>query len=309
MYGMIDKKFNPDFRITVQDDGWMTIYDDTGFIEVAPDEVKLLRNFLTPLAEVPPDALREAIAKLARKEHFSDQGENAMFPWEALGDHYKTRWLALADRILSLLPAEGPRSAREPEQKDQPCPFCKRPLESRGGYYTCPNKACSFPIGYAVAGVKGTGLWGWTMDKNQDGVGRKRIQWKMLHPVTGIVLIEYPHDMSPQQLVDAICIVIGDPTPREPISLSLLAEGPATKEPEQSQLSGNPGQLGAEGMGEPLDLDVIFETLHGGAALLQVRNAGGEIVLEEIAPAEHHAEIQEIARRLRRPEGQGEARP
>lgn len=32
-----------------------------------------------------------------------------------------------------------------------PCPLCKAALESRGGYYTCPNKACCFPLGIAPA--------------------------------------------------------------------------------------------------------------------------------------------------------------
>lgn len=43
---MIDKRYSPDFRIRIQDDGWATIWDDTGFIELAPDEVELLRDFL-----------------------------------------------------------------------------------------------------------------------------------------------------------------------------------------------------------------------------------------------------------------------
>ena len=38
-----------------------------------------------------------------------------------------------------------------------PCPFCNRPLESRGGYYACPNRACSFPLGYAAAAAQGKG--------------------------------------------------------------------------------------------------------------------------------------------------------
>ena len=52
---MIDKKFSPDFRIRIQDDGWATIFDDVGYIELAPDEVALLRNFLAegPGAERP----------------------------------------------------------------------------------------------------------------------------------------------------------------------------------------------------------------------------------------------------------------
>lgn len=34
-------------------------------------------------------------------------------------------------------------------QYARPCPFCKQPLASRGGYFACLNKACSFPLGYS----------------------------------------------------------------------------------------------------------------------------------------------------------------
>lgn len=34
-----------------------------------------------------------------------------------------------------------------PTPAPTPCPFCTRNLEHRDGYFTCPNKACSFPVG------------------------------------------------------------------------------------------------------------------------------------------------------------------
>jgi hypothetical protein len=40
------------------------------------------------------------------------------------------------------------------QSEDYPCPFCTQPLESHNGYYTCPNKACSFPLGYSKAPIE-----------------------------------------------------------------------------------------------------------------------------------------------------------
>jgi hypothetical protein len=103
------------------------------------------------------------------------------------------------------------------QSEDYPCPFCTQPLESHNGYYTCPNKACSFPLGYskATAGAQGSPTPGAAPEAISDKV------WRMLKTAAlrgwkrGRMNSDPDHELVAKQVMDDFAKSIPEPIESE----------------------------------------------------------------------------------------------